>query len=72
MNAPWTEAKLSRSASVAALLVLLTTFIYFSALSPPLGPPEPSAQQIVTWARAHQPLLLFQFLPASRRSSTPS
>jgi hypothetical protein len=64
MNASWTYAKLSRSAAVAALLLLLATFFYFSFLSPPLGPPEPSAQQIVTWTHTHQPLLLFQFVPA--------
>jgi len=64
MNASWTDAKLSRSAAVAALLLLLATFVYFSFLSPPLGPPEPSAQQIVTWTHTHQPLLLFQFVPA--------
>jgi hypothetical protein len=64
MNASWTDAKLSRSAAVAALLLLLATFLYFSFLSPPLGPPEPSAQQIATWTHSHQTLLLFQFVPA--------
>jgi hypothetical protein len=64
MNAGWTEAKLSRSAAVVALLLLLATSFYFSFLSPPLGPPEPSAQQIATWTHTHQPLLLFQFVPA--------
>ena len=64
MNATWSDAKLSRSAAVAAVLLLLANFFYFSFLSPPLGPPEPSAQQIATWTHTHQPLLLFQFVPA--------
>src|SRR5690242_15533347 len=51
-------------AAIAGLLVLLGTSLYFSAITPPLGPPEPSSQEIVTWTHAHQHLLLFQFVPA--------
>lgn len=64
MNATWTETKISRSAAAVALLVLLGTFLYFSVVTPPLGPPEPSAQQIVAWMHSHEQLLLFQFVPA--------
>ena len=64
VNAVWNETKVSRAAATAAFLVLLSTSLYFSAITPPLGPPEPSAQQIVTWTHSHQQLLLFQFVPA--------
>ncbi|HEX9098738.1 MAG TPA: hypothetical protein VF956_04530 [Candidatus Dormibacteraeota bacterium] len=64
MNAVWDDTKLSRSAAVAAMLVLLATLFYFTAITPPLGPPEPTSRDIVTWTHAHEPLLLFQFVPA--------
>lgn len=64
MNATWAETKVSRSAAAVSLLVLLGNFLYFSVITPPLGPPEPSTQQIVTWMHTHEQLLLFQFVPA--------
>ena len=63
-NGRWTPALLSRITAAFALLALVGSNLYFIALSPPLGPPEPSAHQLVTWATAHQQQLLFQFVPA--------
>jgi hypothetical protein len=60
----WTTSNLSRLAAAIALAVLLGNFAYFSSISPPLGPPEPSAPQIVHWTTTHQQVLLFQFVPA--------
>jgi hypothetical protein len=55
----------SRIAAAFALAVLVGTNLYFGFhIAPPLGPPEPSAQQLVTWTAAHQQQLLFQFVPA--------
>ena len=64
MSAIWTDRTVSRCAAVAALLTFLGTNLYFIAITPPLGPPEPSAQQILTWTHSHQQQLLFQFEPA--------
>jgi hypothetical protein len=39
--------------------------MYFAFhIAPPLGPPEPSAEELINWTRAHQQQLLFQFVPA--------
>jgi hypothetical protein len=55
----------SRIAASFALAVLVGTNLYFAFhIGPPLGPPEPSAQELVSWTRTHQQQLLFQFLPA--------
>jgi hypothetical protein len=64
MSAAWSETKASRSAAIVGVLVFLGTLLYFTAITPPLGPPEPSSQQIVTWTHAHEQLLLLQFVPA--------
>jgi hypothetical protein len=61
----WTSVVVSRIAAAFALAVLVGTNLYFGLhIAPPLGPPEPSAQQLVTWTAAHQQQLLFQFVPA--------
>jgi hypothetical protein len=61
----WTSVVVSRIAAAFALAVLVGTNLYFAFhIAPPLGPPEPSAQELVTWTKAHQQQLLFQFVPA--------
>jgi hypothetical protein len=54
---------LSRISGVSALLFVAGTLLYFGAISPPLGPPEPSASKLVSWTMSHQQQLLFQFVP---------
>jgi hypothetical protein len=55
----------SRIAASFALAVLVGTNLYFAFhIAPPLGPPEPSAQELISWTKAHQQQLLFQFVPA--------
>jgi len=62
---PRTSVVVSRIAASFALAVLVGTNLYFTFhLAPPLGPPEPSAQELVIWTKAHQQQLLFQFVPA--------
>ncbi len=53
---------MSRIAGVTALVLAGTNFLYIGFLSPPLGPPEPSAQQILAWVAANPQRLLFQFV----------
>jgi hypothetical protein len=61
----WTSVVVSRIAASFALSVLVGTNLYFAFhVAPPLGPPEPSAQELVSWTKAHQQQLLFQFVPA--------
>jgi hypothetical protein len=61
----WTSVAVSRIAAAFALAVLVGINLYFAFhIAPPLGPPEPSAQQLVTWTKMHQQQLLFQFVPA--------
>jgi hypothetical protein len=61
----WSSAVVSRIAASFALAVLIGTNLYFAFhVAPPLGPPEPSAQEVINWTRAHQQQLLFQFVPA--------
>src|SRR6266849_5706126 len=61
----WTSIRVSRITAAFALAVLVGTNLYFAFhLAPPLGPPEPSAQELITWTKAHQQQLLFQFVPA--------
>ena len=61
----WTPVVVSRIAAAFALAVLVGINLYFAFhIAPPLGPPEPSAQQILIWTTAHQQQLLFQFEPA--------
>ena len=43
--------------------MVVGTSLYFGAISPPLGPPEPSASTLVSWTMSHQQQLLFQFVP---------
>ena len=59
----WTPVFVSRSSGVLALLLLAGTFLYFGLISPPLGPPEPSASKLVSWTMSHQQQLLFQSVP---------
>jgi hypothetical protein len=61
----WTSVVVSRIAASFALAILVGTNLYFAFhIAPPLGPPEPSAQELVIWTKAHQQQLLFQFVPA--------
>ena len=61
----WTSVVVSRIAAAFALAILVGINLYFAFhIAPPLGPPEPSAQQLVTWTKTHQQQLLFQFVPA--------
>lgn len=61
----WTPVVVSRIAAAFALAVLVGTNLYFAFhIAPPLGPPEPSAKELVNWTKAHQQQLLFQFVPA--------
>ena len=61
----WTPVVVSRIAAGFALAVLVGTNLYFAFhIAPPLGPPEPSAAELVSWTKAHQQQLLFQFVPA--------
>ncbi len=61
----WTSVVVSRIAAAFALAVLVGTNVYFAFhLAPPLGPPEPSAQELISWTKGHQQQLLFQFVPA--------
>jgi hypothetical protein len=60
----WTPVVVSRIAAAFALAVVVGLGFYFGVVSPSLGPPEPSAQQLVTWTMAHQQQQLFQFVPA--------
>lgn len=59
----WTPQVVSRLTGALALAYLLSNFLYFGAISAPLGPPEPSAQRLLAWVTSHQHQLLFQFLP---------
>jgi hypothetical protein len=61
----WTSVVVSRIAAAFALAVLVGTNVYFAFhIAPPLGPPEPSAQELISWTKGHQQQLLFQFVPA--------
>src|SRR5216684_3151411 len=64
-NGQWTSVVVSRIAAALALAILVGTNLYFALhIAPPLGPPEPSAHELITWTKAHQQQLLFQFVPA--------
>lgn len=58
----WTPTVVSRIAGAAALLVFIGQFLYYGAIAPNIGPPEPSLHQMVTWVAVHQQQLLFQFV----------
>lgn len=64
-NRRWTSVAVSRVAASVALGVLVGINLYYAFhIAPPLGPPEPSAQELVSWTKAHHQQLLFQFVPA--------
>lgn len=63
LGSPWSPVVISRVAAALALLGIVGETVYFGTLSPPLGPPEPSASKLVTWTMTHQQQLLFQFVP---------
>lgn len=58
----WSPIVLSRIAGLSALAILVGASLYNGLISPPLGPPEPSSQQIATWVSEHEQKLLFQFV----------
>jgi len=58
----WTPAILSRLAGLSILGAALGELLYTGFISPPLGPPEPSSDQILSWVASNQQVLLFQFI----------
>lgn len=59
----WSPARISRLTGILALALVASQTFYFGVISPPLGPPEPSASTLLAWVTSHQHQLLFQFYP---------